>query len=209
MQRYTTIALVSAIALSVGILGVYGLSSMPSMLKAQSDTQAMGAVPMLGHVTLTVTDPNGNILAYHQGDNVVVNDAENCLAKKIFNVASNACPNSLNYAYNVIGLGNATSVPTVSKTDTGLSREVTSGPGLGRATAGTTSETDATSGAPVSVVLQQTFTNGGSTNTIDEAGLFNSTTASARGMFAHLSFTGIPLSNGDSLTVKWTVTMGT
>lgn len=205
MQRYTTIALVSAIALSVGILGVYGLSSVPSTLKVQSATQSAGAVPMLGHVTLTVTDPNGNIVAYHQADNIVVNDAENCLAKKVFNAASNACPTG-GAAYTVIGIGNGTQ--TVAKTVTGLNVEENGNLSLRRLAATTTTETDAGSG-PVSVVQKVTFTNAGSSNTVSEAGLFNSTTYNARGMFSYQTFTGIPLSNGDSLTVQWTVTMGT
>ncbi|SRR5579885_556596 len=209
MQRYTTVGLLSAIVLSVGILGVYGFTSIPSTLKAQSDTQNVGAVPMLGHVTLTVTDPQGHIVAYHQGDNVVVNQAEDCLSAKIFGIASPQCSVSGASAnYNVIGIGNATG-PTAAKTDTGLAHEITSG-GLGRVTATTQTETDATSGAPVQDVLQAQFTNSQGANTVTEAGLFNSTSVSStKGMFAHQTFSGITLNNGDSLTVKWTVTMGT
>lgn|SRR5574337_721783 len=208
MQRYTTIGLLSAIVLSVGILGVYGFTSMPSTIKAQSDTQTIGAVPMLGHVTLTVTDPKGNILAYHQGDNVVVNQAEDCLSQKVFGIASHLCPSG-GAVYNVIGLGNQTGVFTAGKTNSTLSAEESAPQGLGRQTATVQTETDAGALTPVSDVLQAQFTNGGTTNTVTEAGLFNSTVVNSVGMFAHQQFTGIALSNGDSLTVKWTVTMGT
>ncbi len=208
MQRYTTIALFSAIALSVGILGVYGLTSTPSTLKVQSDTQTIGAVPMLGHVTMTVTDPHGNILAYHQGDNIVVNQGEDCLSKKVFGIASDLCPGG-GAVYNVIVLGNYTNAQ-VAKTNSTMDAEVTSQAGLTRQSATTLTETDATSSLPVSDVLQAQFTdNSPHAATITEAGLFNSTTISAVGMFAHQSFTGISLNSGDSLTVKWTVTMGT
>lgn len=210
MQRYTTIALFSAIALSVGILGVYGLTSVPSSLKVQSDTQTIGTVPMLGHVTMTVTDPHGNILAYHQGDNVVVNQAEDCLSKKVFGIPSSVCPTG-GAIYNVIGLGNKTSPSSAVKTDTTLDQEISAN-GFARATASTQTETNAGALA-VSDVLQQTFTytGGSNTNTITEAGLFNSTTANDTngGMFAHQTFGGVVLNPGDSLTVKWTVTMGT
>lgn len=209
MQRYTTIALFGAIVLSVGILGVYGFTSVPSTLKVQSDTQNIGAVPLLGHVTLTVTDPQGNILTYHQGDNIVVNQAEDCLSKKIFGIASNICPTG-GAVYSVIGLGNQTSPPAVAKTDTALDHEITNQAGLTRLAASTLTETDATSGAPVSDVLQAQFTDSSSSAaTITEAGLFNSTAISAVGMFAHQTFSGVTLNSGDSLTVKWTVTMGT
>lgn len=209
MKRYTTMALFSAIVLSVGILGVYGFTSVPSTLKVQSDTQNIGAVPLLGHVTLTVTDPQGNILTYHQGDNIVVNQAEDCLSKKIFGIASNICPTG-GAVYSVIGLGNQTSPPAVAKTDTALDHEITNQAGLTRLAASTLTETDATSGAPVSDVLQAQFTDSSSSAaTITEAGLFNSTAISAVGMFAHQTFSGVTLNSGDSLTVKWTVTMGT
>ncbi len=209
MQRYTTIALFSAIALSVGILGVYGLTSTPSTLKVQSDTQTIGAVPMLGHVTMTVTDPKGNILAYHQGDNVVVNQGEDCLSAKVFGIKSIVCPNGATETYNVIVLGNYTGA-LVSKTNQTMDKEITNQAGLTRLVATTQTETDATSSLPVSDVLQATFTdNSPSAATVTEAGLFNSTTVSAVGMFAHQAFTGISLNSGDSLTVKWTVTMGT
>lgn len=209
MQRYTTIALFSAIALSVGILGVYGLTSVPSTLKVQSDTQTIGAVPMLGHVTMTVKDAQGNILAYHQGDNVVVNQAEDCLSDKVFGIPSPQCHTG-GAVYSVIGLGNQSSPSAANKTNTGLQHEVTNQAGLTRLAASTLTETDATSGAPVSDVLQVQFTDSSpSAATITEAGLFNSTVVSSVGMFAHQTFTGVTLNSGDSLTVKWTVTMGT
>lgn len=210
MQRYTTIALFSAVALSVGILGVYGLTSMPSTLTAQSDTENIGAVPMLGHVTMTVKDAQGNIVAYHQGDNVVVNQAEDCLSKRVFGIASPQCSSTGGASYNVIAIGNASS-PTAAKTDSLLAAEIgASVPSLDRVTATTQTETDATGGAPVSDVLQATFTNSAATaKSITEAGLFNSTTVNSVGMFAHQTFSGVTLNSGDSLTVKWTVTMGT
>lgn len=208
MQRYATIGLLSAIVLSVGVLGVYGFTSMSSTLKAQSDSQTIGAVPMLGHVVMTVTDPHGNIVAYHQGDNVVVNQAEDCLSQKVFGIPSKVCPGG-GAVYNVIGLGNGSATNTAGKSNATLAAEETTPQGLGRKTATTQTVTDATSLLPVSDVLQAQFTNGGSSNTVTESGLFNSTSQGSQGLFARQTFTGIALANGDSLTVKWTVTMGT
>ena len=209
MQRYTTIALFSAIALSVGILGVYRLTSVPSTLKVQSDPQTIDAVPMLGHVTMTVTDPHGNIVAYHQGDNIVVRQAEDCLSDKIFGAsAKNAdCPSG-GAAYTVIALGNQSSPPAAAATDTALDAEIgTSVASLDRLAA-TITPTASTGSAPASVLLQATFTNSAVTaKTITESGIFNSTTVSAVGLFAHQTFTGVTLNSGDSLTVKWTVTI--
>lgn len=205
MQRIKTIALFSAIVFSAGILGAYGFSSVSSTLKAQSDMQTAGSVPLLGHVTLTVRDPEGNVVAYHQGDNTVVTAAENCLSDRIFGIPIASCPTGGTNPYNVIGIGNGSG--TASRTDTGLIAEENGDISLRRATA--TVQTGTAAGAsPVSDVLQVQFTNAGSTNTVTEAGIFNSTTYNAPGMFAHQTFTGITLNTGDSLTVKWTIATG-
>ena len=153
MQKHTTIALFSAVVLSVGILGVYGITSGSSMLNAQSAMKTGGNMPLLGHVTLTVTDPQGNILAYHQGDNVVVNDAENCLSDKVFGIASNTCPTGGAH-YNVIGLGNYTGTNNAGKTNSTLASEEKTGSGLSRQTDLVQTETDAENNSPVSDVLQ-------------------------------------------------------
>lgn len=207
MQRYTTIALFSAIALSVGILGVYGLTSVPSTLNAQSSPQNTDGVPLLGHVTMTVTDPKGDIVAYHQGDNIVVRQAEDCLSEKIFGASNADCPTG-GTSYTAIAIGNGTQTQVATRTS--LAAEIdTQDPTLDRKSA-TITPTQSTGSAAASDLLQATFTNGGATtNTISESGIFNSTAVSSVGMFAYQTFTGIPLNSGDSLTVKWTVTIGT
>ena len=206
MQRYTTIALFSAIALSVGILGVYGLTSVPSTLNAQSSPQNTDGVPLLGHVTMTVTDPKGDIVAYHQGDNIVVRQAEDCLSKKIFGASNADCPTG-GAAYTFIAIGNGTQTQVATRT--ALAAEIDAqDPSLDRASASITPTQSG--GSAASDLLQATFTNGGATtNTISESGIFNSTAVGSAGMFAYQTFTGIPLNSGDSLTVKWTVTIGT
>ena len=212
MQRYTTIALFSAIALSVGILGVYGLTSISSTLKAQSEPQSIDSVPLLGHVTMVVTDPKGNILEYHQGDNIVVRQAGDCLADKIFGSSAkvNDCPSG-GAAYTAIAIGNQSSPSSPVATQTALDAEIgtTTTTNLQRQSA-TITGTQSTGSAPASVLLQATFTDSVSTSkTITESGIFNSTTTNAVGMFARQTTGSITLNQGDSLTVKWTVTIGT
>ncbi len=48
----------------------------------------------------------------------------------------------------------------------------------------------------------------GNTHTITESGLFNGTTFNTAGMLARQVFTGVALSDGDSITVTWTFTVG-
>ena len=62
------------------------------------------------------------------------------------------------------------------------------------------------------LVLSKTFTfdgAGGRAHAIGESGLFNSTTAiDTNGMLARQTFTDVSLSNGDSITITWTFTVG-
>jgi len=48
----------------------------------------------------------------------------------------------------------------------------------------------------------------GETHNIGESGLFNSTTVAASGMLARQTFSDVALTNGDSITVTWTFTVG-
>ncbi|NWJ20095.1 hypothetical protein HX860_03365 [Marine Group I thaumarchaeote] len=59
------------------------------------------------------------------------------------------------------------------------------------------------------IQLSETFTSAdSSSHTITESGLFNSTTVSGSTMLARQVFTGVALSNGDSITITWTFTVG-
>jgi hypothetical protein len=59
------------------------------------------------------------------------------------------------------------------------------------------------------LVLSKTFTSDSPrAHTIAESGLFNSTSVDANGMLARQVFTGVALSDGDSITITWTFTVG-
>ncbi|MFB5606415.1 MAG: hypothetical protein ACE5R7_09020, partial [Nitrosarchaeum sp.] len=80
-MKSTQIALYSVIvALSVGFVGVYAMQS------AQNTNQSFAptANTILGHVTMTVTDPAGQITAYQQSDNFILRQGEDCTAKLLF-----------------------------------------------------------------------------------------------------------------------------
>ena len=80
MKRTTTIVLFASIfAVAVGTLGLSGNSATSLMIAPQ--TQQVG---MLGHVEYMVHDASGNTVQYMQGDNVVVNDGEDCVAEYVF-----------------------------------------------------------------------------------------------------------------------------
>jgi len=78
---------------------------------------------------------------------------------------------------------------------------------LARATATTKTWFNGTGSSPTKIVLAKTFTSG-TTASITESGLFNSTTISSGGMLSHKTFAAVSLTNGDSITVTWTFTVG-
>ena len=79
---------------------------------------------------------------------------------------------------------------------------------LARATATTKTWYNGTgSASPTKIVLAKTFTSG-TTASITESGLFNSTTVNSGGMLSHKTFAAVALTSGDSITVTWTFTVG-
>ncbi len=65
------------------------------------------------------------------------------------------------------------------------------------------------SGTTTKLVLSKTFTSDSPRpHTIAESGLFNSTVGDRNGMLARQAFTGVALSDGDSITITWTFTVG-
>ena len=79
---------------------------------------------------------------------------------------------------------------------------------LARATATTKTWYNGTgSASPTKIVLAKTFTSG-TVASITESGLFNSTVISGGGMLSHKTFAAVALTDGDSITVTWTFTVG-
>ena len=79
---------------------------------------------------------------------------------------------------------------------------------LARATATTKTWYNGTgSASPTKIVLAKTFTSG-TVASITESGLFNSTDITAGGMLSHKTFAAVALTDGDSITVTWTFTVG-
>ena len=92
-----------------------------------------------------------------------------------------------------------------------LGNETSTSKGLERGTATTKTWTNGTGATTTKLVLSKTFTYEGTgtrAHAIGESGLFNSTTADANGMLARQTFTDVSLSNGDSITITWTFTVG-
>lgn len=207
MQLRKSIGLYSAIiALSIGVLGVYGFQSF-NLGESQTSSINSEGSHIAGHVTMFVTDPDGKITSYRQSDNIIVNQGADCANKALFAPSSGittTCSGSPG-TFNVLALGTGTNGN--ARGDTALNAETTA-TGLARATASTVNATAAPGGGTSKVSLSNTFTNtSGGTVTITEAGLFNSTNKNTDGMFAEEPVSSIALNNNDALTVKWTISL--
>ena len=146
--------------------------------------------------------------------------------------AGGACTGILTGAWTVIGIGtcnagNEVSVPATACTSAfaegnneaqddvlvRLGNETSTVAGLQRGFATDVTWSNGTGSGATKIVLAKTFTKvgtGGTTHLISESGLFNSTTyaEAGNGMLARQMFTDVSLSDGDSITVTWTFTVG-
>ena len=225
MKSITTItALVAALAVTSGGLGL----SLTGVFEDNNVTTTSNTVNglMMGHLVVEAHNEAGELVAYRQTDNEVVDDGEQCILKMLFATtgtsqagrgeytSTTACTGALTNAWDVIAIG--TDTTAAADTQVILGNETGSGtnnaagmPGLERGTATTKTWTNGTGATTTKIVLSKTFTND-STNsaTIAESGLFNSTSNDTNGMLARQTFTGVALSNGDSITITWTFTVG-
>lgn len=246
MKRTTSIVLFASIFAIAGTLGFSGNSATSLMIAAEPQTQEN--VGMLGHVEYKVLDEMGNVKAYMQNDNIVVNDGKDCVAEKIFGdpLAQLTCSQTSN-VFNYIGIGNgssaniaATNATLADASDDNAGNCAHTDAGAG-ATAGgemarrQVSASSVVAGGTGTVVTLDTssapfsFTASNAT-VVRDSGIFNAnfetplsltqcggtgeTGGSANTNWEMFSrqllngATGITVSAGDSLSVKWTITVG-
>ena len=219
----TIIALVAALAVTTGGLGLTFtgvFDEAPS--KVASQNYASGF--MMGHLQIETFDKDGNLKDYRQTDNAVVDDGEQCISKMLFGTTqasagrgeytgTSACTGALTGAWDVIAIGTTNTDNAgnagVNDTDVILGNETATSKGLERGTATTKTWTNGTGQTTTKIVMSKTFTSDSPRDhTIVESGLFNSTTVAGSGMLARQTFSGVTLSDGDSITVTWTFTVG-
>ena len=222
----TTVALVAALAVTSGGLGL-SLTGIfdDNGVKPTSNT-ANGL--MMGHLTVEAFNENGEMIAYRQTDNEVVDDGEQCILKLLFATSytnqtgrgeytsTGDCTGALTQAWDVIAIGtdndnNPYDSSTASVIDklVRLGNETSSSNGLERGTATTKTWTNGTADTTTKIVMSKTFTSDSPrAHAIGESGLFNCTTTGGSGMLARQTFTDVSLSDGDSITITWTFTVG-
>ena len=211
------VGLVAALAVTSGGLGLSltGVFDEKSVITTSNTANGL----MMGHLTVEAHNENGELVAYRQSDNEVVDDGEQCILKMLFGTTGSsqagrgeytttgACTGALTGAWDTIAIG--TDTTAVDDGHVLLLNETSSSSGLERGIATTKTWTNGSGSTATKIVLSKTFTNDSPrAHTIAESGLFNSTTNDANGMLARQTFTGVALSNGDSITITWTFTVG-
>ena len=217
-EQHKTIAVLGAIVALSGVLaGNMALGFFDNDSSSANSLATSGL--MTGHVTITVTDVDGNIKAYQQSDNIIVNQGENCAVKRLFGAVAGSgaiCgPETTDPGtFRWIAIGNQTvGTDTAADTDVRLRNEHNqTGSGFERVQDAVPIYTSASGSTASKVVLSNAFTlnaAGGSSRTVTESGLFNSTFApNTDAMFARQTFSAITVNAGETLTVEWTVNVG-
>lgn len=211
MKQNSTIALSAmVIVLTVGLLGVNGVFTMPS---EKANTNLQTGYNTLGHVTLVLKDPNGDIKAYRQTDNVVTYVGRTCTAVMVFGAPSTKqCDQGQNGVdstteaikpFKYIGIGSSGTTETSADTTLNSAISVLARNGY------LITNSTATTGGVASESAIFTFP---SPNTVFESGIFDSNTAGNAAndhMYAHKALSSsIAVNTGDTLTITWTVTTG-
>ena len=195
------------------VSGVFGLSVTGVFDENTLEPQFTKSSGLLvGHAIIEAHDSQGNLLAHRATDNEVVNSGENCVLKMLFDTdgpnsaGTTVCTGAITDSFTFIGIG--TTNTAAAEADVRLGNETSTTSGLNRAE-GSVTWTNGTGATAASVQVSNTFTMAsGNTHTITESGLFNGTALTTSGMLARQVFTGVALSDGDSITVTWTFTVG-
>ena len=165
---------------------------------------------MMGHITLTVYDSDGNIKEYVQTDNAVRDAGRDCLSDNVFGVGGLTCGGG---DFRFIGLGTGTSpqtndvqIPLASGCVRSNAADVGSGD------VATSTDNGTTETITMTVIFGgETATGAGIADAacdgvaITEAGLFNNVGAGLDQMFAHQPFSAITLLTADTLEVEWVI----
>jgi hypothetical protein len=233
MKKIATVGLLGTIlAITVGFISTNSISAIP-FLTASTELSPHEFANMIGHVEYVVRGTDGQIKQYVQGDNVIVNRGTDCAAQAIFNPAENianiACDFSLD-GFSFIAIGNGTHVDDATQLqlvdDTGGADcdgvSITDDTCEMDRKAATVKITPAGIGSTVVTVETPdddpfTFNHGDNNGApngeirVTESGLFDSGTPFEGNMFSvrGIAGGGVAVTNADTLSVTWTITLST
>ena len=212
-MEQTKLALSAVMIVAVGLIGTNFVTGL-EMTDQEKINAYEDSTPIYGHITIVHSDPDGNILAYVQTDNLVYNDGLDCLAERVFGTSNSACQGTLGDLFDKIGLFNAETFTDPTQVITDFTLLTT--PGLGIASATSVLQTaaaDQDNNDGVITDLLKTFTVG--VDAVTEADLSNIAVNGAGllndggdVLFAAQTFNAVSLNTGDTLTITWSIKLG-
>jgi len=182
---------------AIGAIGTFALAD--DSFDSQSIEETMDRQSLYGHAEARLVDADGNIKAYTQSDNRIVNQGLDMLIINTFSPSS-AFTGGIDTALGAVShmqIGTGTSEATNPATNT-----ITP---IGGCAPVTFTANNATTHA---ITLSSTFSGATCAATVGEAGLFDGSTGSGTDdMFAQNAFAStIGFTASDSLDVDWTFT---
>jgi len=200
-------------------MGLAAIASVSTAYALMQDVQSPKGVQVehsgiLGHLSLVLYGPDGQIQTYRQTDNLVVLNGDNATSNKLFygsqtgarklsvcTGGSTCSGNSVN-AFQWIGVGHGNVGPFV--TDTTLANQDGTDK-LGTVSNGTGSH----GSAQIQVTFQAGKITNGSNANIQEAALFDFSAngGAAANMFARQVFSAISVGPADTLQITWNITI--
>ncbi len=201
--------MLAAVAFAVGMVGINVTDNSFDVFYQTSDAPIESGF-MMGHLEIIHTDSDGNVKAYMQTDNRIMNDGERCAAFDLFGTgASDVCTTDPG-TYRWIAL-DAGTVGGLNSNSTALPAELTAN-GLNRQAADSVTvqtESKAIAGGTFQEIrISKTFTHTvAGPQTVTAAGLFNMTQDTVNeSLFAAKDFvTSVSLALNDQLTVNWDI----
>lgn len=192
-------ALFALVAIAAGTGGIFsGFSVSADNSEAYSESGLI-----MGHITMVVSDENGNIKDYIQTDNLVVDEGIDTMGDLIFpdiNLNGNATDGKFDW----IGIGTGSTAAAAG--DTG---EQTLISGCNRVQDDTVTGDSGTSGE-ITVTVDASFSGSNCAGAVTEAVLTNSGTggaADAGELLARQVFSAVNVGSSDTLTVSWEITL--
>ena len=225
-MKTTMVIAAFAVAAAIAVSAI-SINTIPSYALATGSISPEAGTVM-GHIEYVVRDMNGDIKAYKQLDNMVVNRGDDCVLTTMFKTTTGSSCTLSSDGFVFIGIGNSTQ--TIAATHTTLVNTATtvasSGtPGIMAVKKDSTvTGTASDNGGTVTIATETPFrfTDGTITNvtSVKTAGLFDATcsgvdathgyctaNAAEMDMFAAQAI-DVAVTDGDSLDVTWTITVG-
>jgi len=202
---------VALMLLSVAVVSVIGTYALSTPLQSFATQSTEDATFIVGHLEVVLRDQDGNIKAYSQGDNNIVEDGMEILVAETFLSLQGGISSIGPVSHIEVGT-DGTTAP--GPADIALSTKIgTGGTFCNRvATVNTAPSAASNDATNASVVVTVTATIDAAADNdcavvgIDEAGLFNDGTESTGKMFARNTFTAVTLTTSDSLDLTWAFT---